>query len=568
MQHLLTPVKGFLGILLVIAALASCQSAGVVEQKPFSSFNYFDFSAEVERLASLNPHVEKTVEYKGTTETIVDTLNWKQELALFVASDINNPRNKNRYSVEVTEVAGGRVVTYTADSPELQVQVVKQTFEGDKCREVYIKRGANSTFQEVWQELVYQPGASYAISGRQNVKLAFDEDFRVIGKIVGGEPTIWRATLDLGAEKLPFTFRLIHTNAATTVQLINGAEVIEAQEVEMRNDSLFVQLPVFMSEIKAAFDGPGTLHGQWYNRAKGPDYMLPFAATATTQPRFASKGEAKQFGGKWEVDFSPEGDHYKAIGLFKQQGNRVTGTFMTETGDYRYLEGAVSGDSLLLSTFDGAHAFLFKAALVGNKLKGAFWSGNHWQEPWQAQRNETFELTNPDSLTWLVEGAAPFGFEVIDQKGATVSLTDEQFAGKVTIVQIIGSWCPNCMDETAYLAELHKKYHAKGLEVVALCYERGEETAAYAAIHRMQQHFGAEYPFLLAGDASKQVASETFPMLNGISSFPTTVYIDRSGTVRKIHTGFYGPGTGEYYTRFVEQTDALVRELLMEGLES
>ena len=57
---------------------------------------------------------------------------------------------------------------------------------------------------------------------------------------------------------------------------------------------------------------------------------------------------------------------------------RVTGTFLTETGDYRYLEGVVDGDSLKLSCFDGSHAFLFHAALDQDSFRGRFWSGTHW----------------------------------------------------------------------------------------------------------------------------------------------------------------------------------------------
>ena len=41
---------------------------------------------------------------------------------------------------------------------------------------------------------------------------------------------------------------------------------------------------------------------------------------------------------------------------------------MTETGDYRYLDGVVSGSKMYLSAFDGAHAFLFNKKML-NQMK-------------------------------------------------------------------------------------------------------------------------------------------------------------------------------------------------------
>jgi thiol-disulfide isomerase/thioredoxin len=61
--------------------------------------------------------------------------------------------------------------------------------------------------------------------------------------------------------------------------------------------------------------------------------------------------------------------------------------------------------------------------------------------------------------------------------GKTVSLAGYRYKNKVVIVQILGSWCPNCMDETAYMVNYYKKYHNKGVEVVGLAYERSNDFA-------------------------------------------------------------------------------------------
>lgn len=554
-------------LLIVLLILVGCQSSQMGDQQPFTRYNYFDFEAEVARLIELKPLVEKTVLSNGTSETATDTLSWKRELALFLTSDINNSRNTDRYDISVEEgnAPGNRKVTYRAKEAEQQVQIIEHTFANNACQRIYIKRGISSRFQESWQELTYEPGSGYHILGHQDVELSFESEMEIRARFVNTD-TRWHGVLDLEDDALPFMFDWQVTGDAPRMVIYNGAEAIEATEVTLNGDSFMVQLPVFLSSITGVVKD-GRMVGVWKNEAKGPRYNLNFSATYGNKPRFNSKDVVADFSGKWEVDFSPETeDFYKAIGIFNQNGSNVTGTFLTETGDYRYLEGAVSGDSLLLSTFDGAHAFLFKAAMTPDGIVGQFRSGKHWSEPWVGTRNEAFELTNPDSLTYLMPGYDRFNFEVTDRDSNVITLDDERFLGKVTIVQILGTWCPNCMDETAYLAELHEAYNEKGLEIVGLCFERccEDNTHSYRAMDRLTKHFDLQYPFYLAGPLSKKSAGEAFPMLNEIISFPTTVFIDRKGNVRKIHTGFYGPGTGDYYTRYVEHTDEFVRALLME----
>ena len=238
---------------------------------------------------------------------------------------------------------------------------------------------------------------------------------------------------------------------------------------------------------------------------------------------------------------------------------------MTETGDYRFLEGNVYNDSIYLSCFDGSHLFLFKALLKQDSLIGTFWSGTHWEEPWVAVRNESFELTNPDSLTFLKEGYSELAFTFPNIDHDNVSLKDEKYNGKVVIVNIMGPWCPNCKDETAYLTQLYNKNHEKGLEIIALSFDKSDDfETSKQNIIKLKTFFNADYDFLIAGKADKIATAKSLPMLDHIMSYPTTVFIDKKGKIRKINTGFYGPATGAYYTRYVEQTNEFVTKLLAE----
>ncbi|MCC6691208.1 MAG: TlpA family protein disulfide reductase [Bacteroidia bacterium] len=278
------------------------------------------------------------------------------------------------------------------------------------------------------------------------------------------------------------------------------------------------------------------------------------------------------FNGKWEITFSPNtSDEYKGIGLFEHTNKfsqHVTGTILTETGDYRYLEGAAVNDTTLyLSCFDGAHAFVFSAKMKSdNTLHGDFYSGSHWHEKWQAKRNDKFELRNPDSLTFLKTGYSKLEFSFPDLSGNNVSLSDTKYKNKVVIVQIMGSWCPNCMDETKFLSTFYEQHKAAGLEVIALAYERtGDVKKAISNVQRVIKKFNCNYDALIAATSSdNKKASETLPMLNKIMSFPTTIFIDKKGNVRKIYTGFSGPATGSYYEKYVDDINAFVGKLLKE----
>lgn len=380
----------------------------------------------------------------------------------------------------------------------------------------------------------------------------------------------WHVSLDLGSTELPFTFHLEQLpDSSLRIHVQNGAEVIIVDDVERRGDSIIVRMPLFDSEFKGRTESEGLFTGHWYNYLKGPDHKLPFTARAGEFPRFPVATPARMDpSGIWEVHFSPGApDSYPAIGLFEQQGDgKITGTFLTETGDYRYLEGSVSGDSLRLSCFDGSHAFLFKAVLAGDSLKGVFHSGNHWQEPWVAVRNPDFQLRHPDSLTFLREGydMVDFRFPRID--GGTVSPNDTPYKGTVRLVQIMGSWCPNCVDETRLLNEIHARHKDEDLNVISVAFERYQDTVrAMEGLRRFRDVLDVRYPILYGGMAGKGEAAERLPFLNHVMSYPTLIIIDHNGSVRRIRTGIYGPSTGAHYEQHKRSLEQFVESLLQEA---
>ena len=375
----------------------------------------------------------------------------------------------------------------------------------------------------------------------------------------------YRAVLKVQDNKdLPFIFEVSDNE---TLKIFNAEEVISVDEIEYRNDSVFINFPVYEGYIAAKINN-GKLEGSYIKESL--DRVVPLSANKSSERFVISERLTKyNINGNWETVFSKgiEEDEYIAKGIFKQEGNNVNGTFRTTTGDYRYLEGVLNGDQLSLSTFDGAHAFLFTAAVTGSTMDGHFYSGNHWKEPFTAKFNPDYELPDSDSLTFLKEGYDKIAFSFPDSSGNMVSLDDERFKDKVVLVQIMGTWCPNCLDESRFYSEYYKNNGNRDLEIVALAFEYAKtKERALMNIERLQESTGITYPILLAqvGTSSKTKANEKLPMLNNVLSYPTTIFIDKKGEVRKIHTGFNGPATGEKYTEFIEEFEDFIDLLLEE----
>lgn len=363
-------------------------------------------------------------------------------------------------------------------------------------------------------------------------------------------------------KKLPFTFDVKNDS---TLIIHNAEERIIVDELSYSNDSIIIQTPVFEGYIKAKITESG-LVGSYIKESY--DRIVPFKALKSNKRFEITTNAIHNVSGNWETIFSKglEGE-YIAKGIFKQNGNNVTGTFRTTTGDYRYLEGIVEGDSLRLSTFDGAHAFLFVAKITDSTMVGDFYSGNHWKEPFVAKLNNTYELPSAEKLTYLKDGYDTLEFTFPDENNNLVSLSNERFKNKVVVMQIMGTWCPNCLDESKFLSKYYNENKQKDIEVIALAFEVAKtKELAFKSVNRLKSKLNIKYPILLAriGSEDKKLAHEKLPMLNHIISFPTTIFVDKKGTVRKIHTGFNGPATGQLYTDFKVEFENYVEALLKE----
>lgn len=377
---------------------------------------------------------------------------------------------------------------------------------------------------------------------------------------------VWRGVLELQGQQLPFGLEIQQTNNQWQAAVVNAGEKITLDEVYMEGDSIRIVMHIFDSELHAKISAE-KLTG-YFIKNFDRSYRLPFTATAGDTHRYVepSAQTSQNFSGTYALEFQSPIELYPSVGIFNQEGNHVTGTFLTPTGDYRYLQGNIIDNEILLSTFDGNHAFVFRAHMEGDSLKGNFYSGNASLESFKGIKNENAKLPDAESLTYLKPGYETLDFSFPDLNKNLISPKDERFKNKVLILQIFGTWCPNCMDETKFLTDWYDQNKDRGVEILGLAYERKDDFEyASSRVKKMKDKLKVGYNFVIAGTYDKAQASETLPALNHVLSFPTTIFIGKDGKVKRIHTGFTGPGTGIYYEQFKERFNQIVNECLAEA---
>ncbi len=261
-------------------------------------------------------------------------------------------------------------------------------------------------------------------------------------------------------------------------------------------------------------------------------------------------GDPAPFVGRWSVDFASTDD--PAVGVFEVDADQIaTGTFLTPTGDYRYLAGRVDGDLMRLSAFDGAHALLFHARMQADgTLKGDFWSGNWHHETWTAVRDARAAL--PDAFTQTTAtgvGVEDLAFRDLDGTPTRVAELLDAGGAPARVLYLFGSWCPNCADAGAEMKRLKEKYDEQ-LTVVGLAFEQTEDFERSARQVRLYgERHGARWPVLIAGLADKSKASAELPVLDRVRAYPTTIFLNARNEIVAVHTGFNGPATGEEHRR-------------------
>ncbi|EGK02242.1 peroxiredoxin family protein [Dysgonomonas gadei] len=379
----------------------------------------------------------------------------------------------------------------------------------------------------------------------------------------------WRGEFSVFDQKLPFLFDV--ANAATdsaTVYLINGAERVPLKGVRYSSDTVIIPIEAYDAELRGVVSD-GKFDGRFIKLfVEGGDEGVPFSAAKTDAPRFekATAPATASLAGKWDIQFiSQKGDTARNVGIFNQDGDILTGSILTNAGDLRYLEGALTNDGFQFSAFAGLSPYLIKGKFEGNdNFTGEFYT-TRGVTKLIGKRNAEAALADPYSLAYMKKGFDRLDFTFPDIEGNNVSLSDPKFKDKVVIISILGSWCPNCLDEMEYLSPWYKENKDRGVEIIGLSFERKDDPEyVKTVLSRLVKRYDTTYDILFAGKLGDDATAKALPQVSKIMGYPTTIFIDKKGKVRKIHTGFNGPATGLFYEEFKQDFNKVIDELLAE----
>ena len=353
--------------------------------------------------------------------------------------------------------------------------------------------------------------------------------------------------------ELPFNFEITYDQSGEMSMVIKNADeritlvdLRYGRDISTTKDTVEFHFNDFDTYVDAFYE-ENFIEGYWKVPYRGNNYQIPFLAKYGDTHRFGidSMDTNYNFNGKWKVEFDFTSENsWPAIAEFQQDGQNINGTFVTETGDYRYLQGNVEGEKMKLSVFDGSHAFLFSGKVSNDTILGEFRSGSHYKTTWKAYRDDAFELKDPFEMTTLTsEGAVDLKFKALN--GQMVSLSDKEFDGKIKLVNIMGSWCPNCKDEILFLKEFQKEH--PDIAIISIAFEKyRDEEKALEVLRRYRKTLDFNWPLLLGGYANKRETTELLGFVDKIYAYPTLLIVDANNEVVDIQTGFYGPATSQY----------------------
>ncbi len=411
-------------------------------------------------------------------------------------------------------------------------------------------------------------GAAAELAAAQEVKV---RPLDLKKDLASQMPGWWEANLKSIGGDIVFDLFVERTDPKNpgklTAQIVQGDETINVPDVTATGNEVRIAFPHYDSEIVARASESLGLTGIWRKRRSRDTWTeLPFVARGFSERPFRSGHAIFDPSGRWSIKFSSSAD--LAVGVFDAAAGQFRGTILSTTGDYRYLAGTVAGTPFTFGCFDGAHAFLFSARWVDGTIEGDFWSGSSWHETWTAKRDENAKLADPFELTKANVGVKLSDLKFPDVDGKLHSLDEEGLAGHARILQVFGTWCPNCNDEVSYLVDLDRRFHDKGLRIVGLAFElTGDFPHDAHQVDVFAKKYEVRYPLLVAGTSDKDVASKALPLIDRLRGYPTTIFVKKDGTVRAVHQGYSGPATGKDYDRLRDEFERLIDELLADEVK-
>jgi thiol-disulfide isomerase/thioredoxin len=382
---------------------------------------------------------------------------------------------------------------------------------------------------------------------------------------VGG---IWDATVTVNGAPIPFRLEISGNGSDVHSYFFNGDEKVNpSTSGSFKDGSLVLNFDSYATKLRASLKD-GILIGV-YEAGPGSSYTFQARRHDSVQQP-AADSKAPNIGGLWEIQVkSPKGEsawHF----VVDQSGSKISAAILRVDGDTGTLSGNYKDGKFILSHFTGERPFYLEVTpMQDGSLRLEISSYRKMEgltalRPADARAKGLAPPDDPIEHTRLKNPNEPLRFSFPDVNGKMVSSTDPVLKGKVVLVNITGSWCPNCHDEAPFLQELYRKYHSQGLEIVALDFEPQEQLKDLSRLRAFIHRYGIEYTYLVAGEPGQ--LGEKLPQAENLNAWPTTFFVGRDGLVRTVHTGFTSRASGGLDTQLKDEITREVAQLLSENV--
>ncbi len=371
---------------------------------------------------------------------------------------------------------------------------------------------------------------------------------------------LWDAGVVVSGVIVPFRFELATQNESASGAFFNGSERVRSTSGQCNGSGVTLKFDHYASTLQATWSN-GALVGS-YSRPGRPPYA--FQAIPHVAPSSPSSN-APSIAGTWEIATQSAKGEGAWRFFVRQSGAEASASILRVDGDTGALEGSFRDGKFVLSHFSGARPLLLEVTKQADGTLSLLEDGKTRYtavKSSEARSKNLPEPADPSRWTSVKDPTQPLHFSGTDLDGKQVNESDARFKGKVVLVNIMGSWCPNCHDEAPFLEELYRAYRARGLQIVALSFEDSEQLKNPARLRAFIKAYGVDYTVLLGGEPSE--IGVKLPQAVNLNTWPATFFVGRDGLVHGAHAGFAGKATGAAHEQLKAELRVTVEKLLAE----
>jgi thiol-disulfide isomerase/thioredoxin len=384
----------------------------------------------------------------------------------------------------------------------------------------------------------------------------------------GGITGLWDAVIVANNVEVPFRFEIVQKGRRVEGFFFEGDRQVGSTSGTFERGTLRLDYDFLNTTLEAMLEGD-RLHGTYRNKRAGARPQEFRAQRFAPVP--VTTGKVPRVEGSWAMYRTAKDKSRLDVSwrlYLRQSGSEVSGAILRTSGDSGTLVGHWKDGRLVMSHFAGERPLLFEARPNADGTLSVTLDRTSTYLAARSNEARAKGIPEPPDLSRFTSVTNPterFHFFGPDLAGKMVRDTDRKFQGRVVVLAIGGTWCPNCHDEAPFLVELYREFHARGLEIVGLFFENDATlSVARPRVLSFIRRYGVQFPILVPGTASDSEVAQKLPQLVNFAVYPTTIVLGRDGRVRSVHAGFASAATGEEHVRLKRERRDLIERLLRE----